>query len=186
MYAGFISILLLLVAIGTGIMVTTSMGSEAPIKKRKKLQEAQQTTSTYCIVCFVTTFLGVFLWIGVSEMAFKALRASAFIPWPAWHAGACMGVANVLITFIGTIAGVKRVKKDDDEAEEGDDDKEEYADGGVPAMPGLDDPMMMGPPPMGGPYDPAMGPPMDGPPMGPPMGPPFGPPMGGPPPPGGF
>lgn len=163
---GVMVMTLQLASVIASICVVVYMGMEVPVKKKKKKeeeqrQEAMQKTQIAAITAFVSSFVAVLMYVGVTDIGFKNIKSTGYYPWPALFIGGYMALFGVFLQFIAMLTGIWRCMPQREEEQE--DEQPEYM--GVPPMGAMPpyDPMMGPPPPM-------MGPPMGGPPMGPPMG----------------
>mmetsp|Transcript_96718 Transcript_96718/g.282754 ORF Transcript_96718/g.282754 Transcript_96718/m.282754 type:complete len:307 (-) Transcript_96718:34-954(-) len=164
MIVGFVTMFLLVVSVIASSAVPMMMGFEASKKKQSKKEEAKTKTMFCTIAAFVSSFLGVFAWLGASQQAFTTLKTTGYYPWPGVFVGTYIAYAAIFCQLIAMLLGLMRMTPPKEEAQP---EEEQYMDAG-PGHPG--------------PYGPPMGgPPMGGPPMGMMGGPPMPPHMmGGP------
>lgn len=190
---GILAIILVIVSLCCSIAVPMMMGGEEAARKKAKRkrkkpeddeeEDPKQFTKQVAIVAFATSFAAVVLWLGVTNMGFKAIKSTGYYPWPAMWIGSYLALLASFLQGLAMYCSIKRAQPAVEEEHEYVDsamDPQGMGPGGMPPMGAMPPPY--GDPMMGGP-DPMMGP-MGGGPMGGPMG--GQPPMDYPPPGGGF
>eukprot|EP00747_Dinoflagellata_sp_TGD_P162339 gnl/TRDRNA2_/TRDRNA2_179816_c0_seq1.p1 gnl/TRDRNA2_/TRDRNA2_179816_c0~~gnl/TRDRNA2_/TRDRNA2_179816_c0_seq1.p1 ORF type:complete len:258 (-),score=45.24 gnl/TRDRNA2_/TRDRNA2_179816_c0_seq1:125-898(-) len=89
-------------------------------KKKKNKEQAMYNTAMAAIAGFVLPLLGLMVYYGATDSAFKAIKMTGYYPWPKASGGffAC-GLA-CFINFFTAVGGYRRtMKKKDDEEKEG-------------------------------------------------------------------